>query len=138
MFGRSVGHEPQSHRFNAGEKLAVWGGVLAPGSVVVASGLVMDRLVLNLAYERGTMQVTHMVHNASAILMMCVFAAHIYIGRVGMRGTYTAMRRGWVGDAWAKEHHACWHEQVRVGKVPAQRSRPGTKARAATSMPASG
>jgi formate dehydrogenase subunit gamma len=41
-----------------------------------------------------------------------VFAGHIYIGTIGMRGAYTAMRRGWVGDAWAREHHAYWYEEV--------------------------
>jgi formate dehydrogenase subunit gamma len=126
MVGRSAGHEPPSHRFNAGEKLVFWGGVLVLGAVVVASGLVMDQLIPGLVYERGTMQVAHMVHNTSAILMMCVFAGHIYIGTIGMRGAYTAMRRGWVGDAWAKEHHAWWYEDLRAGKVPAQRSRPAS------------
>ena len=92
------------------------------GAVVVASGLVMDMLLPGIRYDRATMQVAHMVHNAGAILMMCVFAGHIYIGTVGMRGAYTAMRRGWVGDAWAKEHHAYWHEDILAGKVPAQRS----------------
>ena len=36
MFG---GDEPPSHRFNAGEKLIFWGGVLVLGIVVVGSGL---------------------------------------------------------------------------------------------------
>jgi formate dehydrogenase subunit gamma len=123
MFGRSKGHEPPSHRFNAGEKLVFWGGVTLLGAVVVASGLVMDKLLPGMAYDRGTMQVAHMVHNAGAVLMMCVFAAHIYIGTIGMRGAYTAMRRGWVGDAWAKEHHAYWYEQVAAGE-----STPGSRA----------
>jgi formate dehydrogenase subunit gamma len=125
MFGRSRGHEPPSHRFNAGEKLVFWGGVTLLGAIVVASGLVMDKLVPGIGYERGTMQVAHMVHNAAAVLMMCVFAGHIYIGTIGMRGAYAAMRRGWVGDAWAREHHAYWYEDILAGKVPAQRSGSG-------------
>jgi formate dehydrogenase subunit gamma len=123
MFDRSSGHEPPSHRFNAGEKLVFWAGVTMLGAMVVASGLVMDKLLPGVTYDRGTMQVAHMVHNAAAILMMCVFAGHIYIGTIGMRGAYAAMRRGWVGDAWAKEHHAYWHEDIRAGKVPARRSK---------------
>jgi formate dehydrogenase subunit gamma len=125
MFGRSATHEPPSHRFNAGEKLVFWGGVTLLGAVVVGSGLVMDKLVPGIFYDRATMQVAHMVHNAAAILMMCVFAGHIYIGTIGMRGAYTAMRRGWVGHAWAREHHAYWYEDIRAGKVPARRSGQG-------------
>jgi formate dehydrogenase subunit gamma len=41
-----------------------------------------------------------------------------------MRGAYTAMRRGYVDDAWAQEHHAYWYEDIRAGRVPAQRSKP--------------
>jgi formate dehydrogenase subunit gamma len=121
MVGKNP-QEPPSHRFNAGEKLVFWGGVLALGTVVVASGLVMDRLIPGLIYERSTMQIANMVHNVSTILMMCVFAGHIYIGTLGMRGAYTAMRRGYVGDDWAREHHAYWYEDIKNGKIPAQRS----------------
>ena len=124
LFGKSTGHEPPSNRFNAGEKLVFWGGVLLLGSVVVASGLVMDKLIPGLLYERATMQVAHMVHYVSTILMMCMFLGHIYIGTIGMRGAFTAMRRGYVGDEWAKEHHAYWYDDIVAGKVPAQRSRP--------------
>jgi formate dehydrogenase subunit gamma len=122
MLRKSGGEEPPSHRFNAGEKLVFWGGVLLLGVLVVASGLVMNQLLPGIAYSRSTMQVAHMVHNASAVLMLCVFAGHIYLGTIGMRGAYAAMRRGWVGDAWAREHHAYWYEDVRSGKVPVQRS----------------
>jgi formate dehydrogenase subunit gamma len=130
MLRKSGGEEPPSHRFNAGEKLVFWGGVLLLGVLVVASGLVMNQLVPGIAYPRSTMQVAHMVHNASAVLMLCVFAGHIYLGTIGMRGAYAAMRHGSVGDAWAREHHAYWYEDVRSGKVPAQRSRPAGAAAA--------
>ena len=123
MFGKSRGHEPPSHRFNAGEKIVFWVGVLALGCLVVSSGFVMDQLVPNMTYDRGTMQVAHMVHNTSALLMMCLFAGHIYIGTIGMRGAYSAMRKGWVGDEWAREHHAFWLQAVENGSIPAQRSR---------------
>jgi formate dehydrogenase subunit gamma len=117
-------HEPPSHRFNAGEKVLFWAGVLVLGFFVVASGLVMDKLIPGLVYERATMQVAHMVHGVSTVLMMCMFAMHIYLGTVGMRGAYSAMRNGYVGDEWAREHHAYWYEDVKAGKIPAQRSQP--------------
>jgi len=117
-----TGEEPPSHRFNAGEKLVFWGGVLLLGFFVVSSGLVLDMLIPGIVYDRQNMQVAHMVHNVATVLMMCVIAGHIYIGTVGMRGAYTAMRRGWVGEDWAREHHAYWAEDIAAGKIPAQRS----------------
>ncbi len=49
-----------------------------------------------------------------------------YPNRLGMQGAYKAMRTGYVDDAWAREHHEYWWEDVRAGKVPAQRSTPAT------------
>jgi formate dehydrogenase subunit gamma len=118
--------EPPSGRFNAGEKLIFWAGVLFLGVIVVASGLVMDKLIPNLDYERSTMQVAHMVHSVATVLMMSMFTLHIYLGTIGMRGAYKAMRTGWVDEEWAREHHEYWYEDIRAGKIPAQRS--GTNA----------
>jgi formate dehydrogenase subunit gamma len=116
------GHEVPSHRFNAGEKVIFWVGVLLLGGVVVASGLVLDKLVPGWGETRGQMQVAHMVHAVAAVLMMALFLGHIYLGTIGMKGAYKAMRTGYVDEAWAYEHHALWAEDVRTGKIPAQRS----------------
>ena len=116
------GHEVKSGRFNAGEKLIFWGGVFVLGLVVVASGLAMDKLIPGLVYERSTMQVVHMVHSVSNILMIVMFIAHIYLGTVGMDGAYQGMKTGYVDEAWAKEHHELWYDDVKSGKIAAQRS----------------
>ena len=116
-------HVP-SHRFNAGEKVLFWGGVLLIGLVVVGSGLVLDMLVPGLLYSRGQMQIAHMIHAAAALVMMVMFIGHIYMGTVGMTGALDAMRTGYVDEAWAKEHHELWHDDVKAGLIPAQRSRP--------------
>jgi formate dehydrogenase subunit gamma len=121
------GHELPSHRFNAGEKVLFWLGVLFLGVIVVASGLVMDKLIPNLVYDRATMQVAHMVHAVSTVLMMCMFALHIYLGTIGMRGAYTAMRNGYVDEHWAKEHHEYWYDDIQAGRIPAHRSAPVVK-----------
>ena len=116
--------EVPSHRFNAGEKIVFWGGVFSLGLVVIASGLVMDQLVPGLGDTRGQMQVAHMVHAVATVLMMTMFIGHIYIGSIGMKGSYSAMRTGYVDEAWAQEHHEWWYDDVKAGKIPAQRSAP--------------
>ena len=120
--GLLSGHEVPSHRFNAGEKLVFWLGVLLLGAVVVVSGLVLDGLVPPWGETRAQMQVANMVHLVATVAMMAMFMGHIYIGTLGMRGAYRAMRSGWVDEGWAHEHHALWAEDVRNGKIPAQRS----------------
>ena len=121
-------HEVPSHRFNAGEKLLFWGGVFFLGLIVVASGLVLDKLVPGLVYERATMQISHMVHATATVLMMAMFMGHIYMGTIGMRGAYGAMRDGQVDETWAKEHHELWYNDIQSGKIPAQRSQAAASA----------
>ena len=132
--GLMSGTEVPSHRFNAGEKLLFWGGVFFLGLVVVASGLVLDKLVPGLIYERSTMQIANMVHGVATCLMMAMFIGHIYMGTIGMRGAYSAMRDGYVDETWAKEHHELWYDDIKAGKIPAQRT---VAAPAAPSAPAS-
>jgi formate dehydrogenase subunit gamma len=119
--------EVPSHRFNAGEKVVFWGGVFLLGLVVVGSGLFLNHLVPVFEYSRGNMQVANMVHASASVLMMAMFIGHIYMGTVGMQGAYKAMKTGYVDETWAKEHHELWYDDVKAGKIPAQRS-PGRDA----------
>ena len=114
--------EVPSHRFNAGEKVLFWGGVFFLGLIVVASGMVLDKLVPGLVYERSTMQISHMVHATATCLMMAMFVGHIYMGTLGMQGAYSAMRDGYVDETWAREHHELWYNDIQAGKIPAQRT----------------
>ncbi len=120
--GMLSGQEVPSHRFNAGEKIVFWAGVLGLGVIVVASGLVLDKLIPGLIYERGTMQIAHMVHAVATVVMIMMFMGHIYMGTIGMHGAYKAMKTGYVDDTWAKEHHELWYDDVQAGKIPRQRS----------------
>lgn len=128
--GLVSGSEPPSHRFNAGEKVIFWGGVFLLGLVVVSSGLVLDKLLPGLVYERGTMQIAHMVHAVATVLMIVMFMGHIYMGTIGMHGAYKAMSTGYVDETWAREHHELWYDDVKAGKIAAQHSDGGPSGRA--------
>jgi formate dehydrogenase subunit gamma len=122
LFG---GEEPPSHRFNAGEKIVFWGGMIVLGLIVVGSGFVLDKLVPGMAYTRSDMQITQMIHSVASVLMMAMFCGHIYLGTIGMKGALQGMRTGYVDEAWAKEHHQLWYDDIKAGKIPAQRSADG-------------
>ncbi len=114
--------EVPSHRFNPAEKGMFWWGMLVPGLFIIGSGLVLDKLIPGMAYLRGDMQIAHMIHAVGAVLMMTALLGHIYMGTIGTRGAYKAMRTGYTTEGWAKEHHALWYEDIKAGKIPAQRS----------------
>jgi len=119
MFGQ--GHAPAG-RFNAGEKLWFWGGVTLLGLAASGSGFVLDKLVPNLEYTRFMMQGANLLHITATVLMMAFALGHIYLGTIGMEGAYKAMREGYVDDAWAREHHDIWYQEVVEGKVPRVRA----------------
>ena len=121
LFG---GQEPPSRRFNAGEKIVFWGGVFVLGTIVVASGFVLDKIVPGLELARPDMQVAHIVHSIAAVLIIALFLGHIYIGTIGMRGAYRAMKTGYVDEGWAREHHVLWYDDIAAGRIPAQRTVP--------------
>ncbi len=52
-------------------------------------------------------------------------AGHIYLGTIGMKGAYDAMRTGYVDETWAKEHHEYWYNDVKSGKARARGSDDG-------------
>jgi formate dehydrogenase subunit gamma len=117
-------HEVPSHRFNAGEKGIFWWGVTIPGLIIVASGLVLDRLVPGLGIFRSDMQIAHLFHSVAAFWMMAMIIGHAYMGIVGVRGALDGMKTGYVSEAWAKEHHDLWLEDIHAGKIPAVRTQP--------------
>ena len=120
--GLLSGKEVPSHRFNAGEKVVFWAGVFFFGLVVVGSGLFLDKLLPAVEFTRANMQVAHMIHATAAALMMALFLGHIYLGTIGLKGAYKAMKTGYVDETWAREHHQLWHDDIKAGKIPAQRT----------------
>jgi formate dehydrogenase subunit gamma len=120
--GMFSGEHVPSGRFNAGEKIVFWGGVIVLGLIVVISGLVLNQLVPGMAYTRGEMQIAHMIHAVASFLMMAMFVGHIYMGTIGVKGSLQAMRTGYIDEAWAKEHHEYWYDDIKSGRVPAIRS----------------
>lgn len=122
--GMLGGEHPPSHRFNAGEKVVFWGGLLVLGALVIASGLVLDHLVPGLLTTRSNMQVAHIVHAVFAMAMIAMFIGHAYMGTIGVSGSWQAMKTGYVDEGWAAHHHPLWRDDIAAGKIPAQRSAP--------------
>ncbi|MFT5590807.1 MAG: formate dehydrogenase subunit gamma [Bradyrhizobium sp.] len=124
MFG---GKHASSGRFNAGEKMWFWTGVVGLGLIISASGFVLNKIVPGIDYPRSVMQIANVIHLIAAVLVSTMAMGHIYIGSIGMDGAYKAMRTGYVDDAWAKEHHDLWYADIEAGKVPRNRTEEAAK-----------
>lgn len=108
------GKEVPSGRFNGGEKAWFWGGVLILSIVVTWSGLVL--LFPNFDQTRSVMQEAWIWHACAAILYIAAALGHIYMGTIGVEGAYENMRTGYTDEAWAKEHHGLWLDEIKSGK----------------------
>jgi formate dehydrogenase subunit gamma len=111
-------HVP-SGKFNGGEKVWFWGGVVVLSVVVTWSGLIL--LFPNFDQSRAVMQDAWIIHAVAAILYIAISFGHIYLGTIGLEGSYQAMRTGYVDETWAKEHHEYWFHEAKL----AERSTPG-------------
>jgi formate dehydrogenase subunit gamma len=108
-------HVP-SGRFNAGEKLWFWFGVIGLSIVVAWSGLIL--LFPNFDQTRSVMQEAWIWHAVAALIYIAMSLGHIYLGTLGVEGAYQAMRTGYVDEVWAKEHHEIWYNEVKSGRRP--------------------
>lgn len=113
MLDRKGGHVP-SGRFNAGEKALFWGLVVVISVVLVVTGYILN--FPNFGQTRATMQTANVIHMVFGLLGIAMACFHIYLGTIGMRGAYQAMRTGYVDETWAKEHHEYWYEDVKAGR----------------------
>jgi formate dehydrogenase subunit gamma len=116
MLDKKGGHVP-SGRFNAGEKALFWGLVIVISITLVVTGYILN--FPNFGQTRSTMQTANVIHMVFGLLGIAMAFFHIYLGTIGMRGAYQAMRTGYVDETWAKEHHEYWYQEMKSGRAAA-------------------
>jgi len=115
MMDRSGRSEVPSGKANAGQKVLFWLMVVAVGITAAVTGLILD--FPNFDQSRQTMQIANGIHMIAGLGGVILLAFHVYLGTVGMRGAYDAMRHGYVDESWAKQHHRIWYDDVMSGKA---------------------
>jgi len=120
--GAIGGRDVPAGKFNAGQKVWFWGGLLFFGLIMSVSGFVLD--FPNMDQTRATMQLCQLLHSAAAVVFIALSFFHIYLGTVGQEGAFDAMRTGWVDETWARQHHELWYNDVMSGKEPQAEGEP--------------
>ena len=108
-------HVP-ADKANAGQKFLFWTMAVALGIVLCVTGVILD--FPNFDQTRQTMQWANVIHLTAGMLALALLSGHVFLGTIGMRGAYEAMRYGYVDETWAKEHHEYWYNDVMSGKAP--------------------
>ncbi|KMV31063.1 formate dehydrogenase [Photobacterium swingsii] len=110
MVGKHKGTHPSAGFSNGGEKAIYW-LLICFGIVAAISGFVLDFPIFD--QTRRDMELSNLVHMFSALILICGFIFHIYIGLFGMEAALDGMITGEVDETWAKEHHDLWYEEVK-------------------------
>ncbi len=115
-FGGMIGdRHPPAGRMNAGEKAWFWLLVLF-GGLASLTGLILDFPLFGL--ERETIQLSHLLHLASALVVMAAALGHIYLGSIGTEGALEGMVHGKVDLSWARQHHDVWLSELEAPAIP--------------------
>ncbi|OAN17870.1 formate dehydrogenase subunit gamma [Photobacterium jeanii] len=110
MVGKHKGTHPSAGFSNGGEKAIYW-LLIFFGAIAAVSGFVLDFPIFE--QTRRDMELSNLVHMFSALILICGFIFHIYIGLFGMEAALDGMITGEVDETWAKEHHDLWYEEVK-------------------------
>ncbi len=107
---------PETGFFNAGQKVQFWeivGGAIA----YLVTGIIM--WIGASTFGGIAVAVSYVIHDISALIMLGGIFIHIYLSTIGEPGTFHAMTRGAVSEAWAWTFHPAWFKQV-TGRDPRQ------------------
>src|SRR5579859_7835843 len=105
---------PETGFFNGGQKAQFW--EIVGGCVVyLITGIIL--WMGARTFGRWAVAVSYILHDISAVIMLGGIFIHIYLSTIGEPGTFQAMTRGAVSEAWAWTFHPAWYRQI-TGRDP--------------------
>jgi formate dehydrogenase subunit gamma len=100
---------PDTGFFNAGQKVQFW-EIVAGCIVYLITGIVLWAGAET--FGRITVAISYVLHDISALIMLGGIFIHIYLSTIGEPGTFQAMTRGAVSEAWAWTFHPAWYKEI--------------------------
>jgi formate dehydrogenase subunit gamma len=85
-------------------------------------------------FGRVTVDLSVVLHDVAALVMLGGFIVHIYEATASAPGTFRSMTRGTVERRWAWTHHPAWYRRA-TGRDPAA-DREAARAASRASRPA--
>jgi len=105
---------PDTGFFNGGQKLQFW-EIVGGAAVYLVTGIIL--WMGARTFGRWPVAVSYILHDISALIMLGGIFIHIYLSTIGEPGTFQAMIRGAVTEAWAWTFHPAWYKEV-TGRDP--------------------
>lgn len=105
---------PPAGKYNAGQKMVFWAMALSL-AVLIVTGFMFWRPWFAPYFPVDVIRLAALLHAVSAVVLVLSVIVHVYAA-IWVKGTMRAMTRGTVSEAWAKQNHAAWYQQVSRGK----------------------
>jgi formate dehydrogenase subunit gamma len=108
QYMKHEGDDPEMGKYNGGQKLFFFTTALG------ALGLLLSGVVLwfPMSFPQLLRLASILLHDLTFILFAVAIVFHIYLGTAALPGTFRAMVRGTVTQAWARLHHPGWYRDV--------------------------
>ena len=101
---------PEVGKYNAGQKAVFWlMSILIV--VLILSGLAIWDQYFAQFTTIEQKRIAVLIHALAAIVIICVWIVHVYAA-IWVRGTFSAMIRGYVTGGWAWRHHRKWLREL--------------------------
>lgn len=105
---------PEVGKYNAGQKAVFWLMSILIVVLIVSGFAIWDQYFA--AYTTiEQKRIAVLIHALAAIVIICVWIVHVYAA-IWVRGTFSAMIRGYVTGGWAWRHHRKWLRELVGGR----------------------
>lgn len=105
---------PEIGKFNAGQKLYVWGMAIL-FVLLLVTGVIIWQAYFSTLTTIATQRLAVLAHSIVAVLAICGFIIHIHMV-TWEPGTLRAMISGTVTAGWAFKHHRRWLRDLVAGR----------------------
>jgi len=105
---------PPVGKYNAGQKGVFWLMSVCLGLLLLTGVMFWQPWFAN-SFPITLRRIAVLLHSASAVALVLGVIMHVYAA-IWVKGTVRAMTRGTVSEAWAKQNHPLWHEEMTKGK----------------------
>ncbi|XHS78985.1 formate dehydrogenase subunit gamma [Burkholderiaceae bacterium UC74_6] len=102
---------PPAGKYNAGQKLVFWSFSICLVLLLITGFMFWQPWFANY-FPILLRRIAVVVHAASAVVLILSVIVHIYAA-IWVKGTLRAMTRGTVTDAWARQNHSAWYQDVK-------------------------
>jgi formate dehydrogenase subunit gamma len=114
---------PEIGKYNAGQKFVFWSQFVLVGTLLVTgiglweAGLGWFETQLGFTATLEQKRWAALIHATAAVLAIVIWIVHVYAA-IWVRGTISAMTRGFVTGGWGWRHHRKWlRKEVDRGEV---------------------